>query len=252
MLMDSRPESDSEEESDEEDEEEDAPVVASRIVVFATRRNIELLCNSNTWFIDGTFKSSPSLFAQLFAILGVRRRNAVDGEDVPVPLVYAFLSGKSQVQYEAVLRAVRDAVEAYRINDCVPQAILMDFETAIINATKEVFPQASIRCCFFHLGQAVYRQVQLKGLQQAYTDENDRSLKISTHMLLALAYVSVDEVRRVFTMLQRDCPDQLEPIVKYFKQIYVGTNRREARYPPTIWNQHEAAVNNTHKTNTPL
>ena len=91
--------------------------------------------------------------------------------------------------------------------------------------------------------------MQLKGLQGAYINENDRSLKMHTHMLLALAYVPVNEVRRVFTLLQRDCPGELDPIVKYFKKAYVGTNQRNPRYPPIVWNQHEAAINNTHKTN---
>jgi len=61
--MNSRPDSDSEDESDEEDEEEDTAEVSSRILVFGSRRNIQLLCESDTWFVDGTFKASPTLFA---------------------------------------------------------------------------------------------------------------------------------------------------------------------------------------------
>lgn len=36
--------------NDEDDE------LDGRIIVFATRRNIEVLASSSTWFLDGTFK----------------------------------------------------------------------------------------------------------------------------------------------------------------------------------------------------
>ena len=35
-----------------------------RVIVLATRRNIELLYNSPVWFLDGTFKTSPSIFTR--------------------------------------------------------------------------------------------------------------------------------------------------------------------------------------------
>ena len=109
-----------------------------------------------------------SLFAQLFTILGVRRRKAVNGEDVAVPLVYAYLTGKSEDQYRTVMTAVRDAdavQECRRFGQCVLDRVLMDFEFAIKEATKDVFPHIEQRCCFYHLGQSVYRQIQCKGLQ---------------------------------------------------------------------------------------
>lgn len=49
LIYDSRPETDSEDE-EEDDEESD------RVLVFATRRNLEFLCRSKIWFVDGTFK----------------------------------------------------------------------------------------------------------------------------------------------------------------------------------------------------
>lgn len=40
-----------------------------RGLVFATRRNLELLSQSPTWYLDGTFKVSPSLFTQVNYII---------------------------------------------------------------------------------------------------------------------------------------------------------------------------------------
>lgn len=39
---------------------------AGRVIVFATRRNLELLLSSRMWYLDGTFRVSPSIFSQVF------------------------------------------------------------------------------------------------------------------------------------------------------------------------------------------
>ena len=46
--------------SDDVDEE-----IEGRVLVFATRRNLEILSSSPTWFLDGTFKVSPNIFVQV-------------------------------------------------------------------------------------------------------------------------------------------------------------------------------------------
>ena len=92
-------------------------------------------------------------------------------------------------QYTQVLRAVKNAVHEYRINERTPARIISDFELGIINSAKTVFPGVPIRCCFFHLGQSLYRKIQDKGLQVAYNDLKDRTIKEYTRMILALAYV---------------------------------------------------------------
>lgn len=37
----------------------------SRVLVFATRKNLELLAESGIWFLDGTFSVTPSIFTQV-------------------------------------------------------------------------------------------------------------------------------------------------------------------------------------------
>ncbi|PSN44355.1 hypothetical protein C0J52_19615 [Blattella germanica] len=46
-------------------EEEDT----QRVIVFGTKKNLELLLKSVCWFADGTFKCAPKLFTQIFSIL---------------------------------------------------------------------------------------------------------------------------------------------------------------------------------------
>ena len=76
LLYDNGPANeDSDVESAEEEED------SGRVLVFSIRWNIvEVLCNSSIWFLDGIFKTAPRIFAQLFTILEIRRKNIDGGE----------------------------------------------------------------------------------------------------------------------------------------------------------------------------
>jgi len=258
LLYDSR--TDGSDRSSSEEEDEDVPEgqgqpQARRVIVFATRKNIEFLCESPIWFVDGTFKTSPSIFAQIFTVMGLRRRVGSE-EAVAIPLVYCLLSGKQKALYIEALEAVDRAVQQYRIDPCTPTKIMSDFEIAITNACKRVFPGTAVSGCFFHLGQSIYRKVQEVGLQVQYNDRNDRSIKEYTHRLLSLAFVPVADVTRAFNALHNACPRALHGVYDYFKKNYVtGTpgrgNRRAVppRYPPQLWNQYDTALAKSHRTN---
>lgn len=258
LLHDSGPpvEDSSDEYSDSDSEEEHDEVVQPRVIVFATRKNIELLCHSATWFLDGTFKTAPSIFAQLFTIMGLRARAGHPEDIVAVPLVYAFLSGKTTELYREVLEAVKAAVDRFNITPCVPTKIMCDFELAILNACEMVFPGVPRSGCYFHLGQIIYRRVQAAGLQEQYRDPVDRSVKRFTHMLLALAFVPEDDVSTAFTELRRECPAELLGVYDDFQENYItgrpARGRRRGtrpRYPISLWNQFATALDKSYRTN---
>jgi len=251
LLYDNGPANeDSDVESAEEEED------SGRVLVFSTRRNIELLCNSSTWFLDGTFKTVPGIFAQIFTILGIRKRNIDQGEGVPLPLVYALLSRKTTEQYEIVLSAVKNAVRDFNVQACVPTKLMCDFELAIINACKKVYSGVPPSACFFHLGQSVYGRVQTEGLQVQYSDPDDRTIKDFIHAMLTLVFVPKCDVLRTFDQLKATCPAPALPVMQYFERTYVrgrpGRGRRPAiapRYHPDLWNHFESARNKSHRTN---
>ena len=43
-----------------------------RILIFGTQMNLEMLNTSQIWLSDGTFKTAPTLFAQVYCIHGLR------------------------------------------------------------------------------------------------------------------------------------------------------------------------------------
>lgn len=62
LLHDSGPPEDVTDDDDNSDDNE-ADGRRQRVLVFATQRNVELLCQSSIWFLDGTFKVAPTIFA---------------------------------------------------------------------------------------------------------------------------------------------------------------------------------------------
>lgn len=119
-----------------------------------------------------------------------------------------------------------------------------------------MFPGIAVSGCFFHLGQIIYRQVQAAGLQAAYRNEEDRTIKQKTHMLMCLAFVPVDDVPSAYKTLRGVCPAELHPVFDFFRKNYVvGTPARgqrravPPRYPPPLWNQYATALQKSHRTN---
>ena len=63
------------------------------MLMFSTDANLRHLSNADTWFCDGTFKSCPKLFKQIYTV-----HAQVDGE--MFPLAYTLLPDKKQTTYE--------------------------------------------------------------------------------------------------------------------------------------------------------
>jgi len=58
---------------------------------------------------------------------------------------------------------------------CSPTEVVTDFEQAIHSAIAEVFPNAKISGCRFHLGQSWWRIIQSLGLTKMYNTNTDES-----------------------------------------------------------------------------
>jgi len=58
---------------------------------------------------------------------------------------------------------------------CSPTEVLIDFEQGIQGAVAEVFPNAKIRRCRFHLWQSWWRKIQSLGLTKMYNTNIDES-----------------------------------------------------------------------------
>lgn len=110
-----------------------------------------VLCDSSTIYVDGTFKSCPKYFLQIFTIYAVVN-------ELYVPLVFFFLLPYKETK--SYFHSFK-----YTMDQCVilgltflPTNIFIDFEKAIHNAAQKVWPTINIKGCRFHLKQSWWKK----------------------------------------------------------------------------------------------
>ena len=81
---------------------------------------------------------------------------------------------------------------------------MVDYEAAIWQALKSVFPDASLKGCVFHFIQAIWKKVQEVGLQTAYNEKKE------TNSFIRLATVLGDYRQHLDVHLQINCEYQLD------------------------------------------
>ncbi|XP_028166393.1 uncharacterized protein LOC114357115 [Ostrinia furnacalis] len=217
----------------------------NRMLLFCTKQNIKILSESLVWLMDGTFKTCPALFRQIYSI------HAIVGHDdktkKTIPLVYCLLTDKTEESYLVFIRELRSFAAEYEY-ELNPRHIVTDFEIAIINIIRIDFPDAHHQGCLFHLGQNVWRQIQRSGLASRYGSDSDFSLKL--RHLIALAYLPPDEIPEAFKSLKESVlPEEARSVTEWFETYYVlgklvsqpsnstsvFISRSSPMFPPQLW-----------------
>ena len=211
-----------------------------RILLFTTTENLRWLQEAKFWIMDGTFKTVPTLFRQLYSI------HAPAGGNVNfqiVPLVYALMSLKSEELYQRLFQTLNELAEENNL-ELNPQFILTDFEKGSINGIKSEFPGAQSKGCHFHLGQLVYRHAQDAGLAKTYG--NDEKFSLLIRHIPALAFLDPLEIPDAFDAIKDLLPSDAEPIFQWFEDNYVhgkvkrlmrngSVQRHNPLFPPSMW-----------------
>jgi hypothetical protein len=218
---------------------------SERILLFTTKANIQHLSLSPFWIMNGTFKTVPRIFYQLYTIhapVGAEENSRI------LPLVYALMSGKSKELYQALFQNLIEFAEESNIS-LRPSTILTDFEKAAIDASHEEFPGITNKGCLFHLGQSGWRKIQDCGLAVQYG--SDEHLSLMLRHLFALAFVPSSEIPAAFDTLKSRMPSEADGVVQWFEENYVlGKVRRQLQngdiirtpplFPPQLWSVHDS------------
>lgn len=213
---------------------------SNRIIMFGTRTNVDLLKEFRHWCVDGTFKVAPQFFSQMYTI-----HSLIDGK--AIPLIYALICNKQEVTYRRVFSKLKEIDPLLE-----PESVLADFESASMNAIREVFPNSRIVGCFFHLAQSLWRKIQQCKLTELYRSQEDVRLKLK--MLLALSFVPENDVQFALEIITEDFPEQLQPITEYWECNYVGRRLHNIapRFPIETWNMFNRVSSSLPKSNNSL
>jgi len=163
-----------------------------RILLFTIKANIRNLSQALFWVMDGTYKTVPNVFYQLYTI-----HAPVGAEDNfrILPLVYALMTSKAEEVYKQLFKDLNDFADENDV-ELMPSTIITDFEKGSINASQYEFPGVNNKGCFFHLSQSGWRKIQEAGLASQYG--TDKNLSFMLRHLFALAFLPADDISNAF------------------------------------------------------
>ena len=212
---------------------------SSRQLIFCSSEGLRSLAMSQYWLADGTFKASPRVAYQLYAI----HARLAQGEMTEViPAAFSLMKKKTKEAYVVLFSTIRDSLP---FGDG-PEYISTDYELAAMQAVRTVFPNVIQAGCLFHFSQSLFRVLQKSGLQAAYNEE-DGSLRSDFHRSIALAFVPEEDVLDAFDTLVEVADERLGPVLQHMHEVYVhgsrvGRKLKAPRFPPGTWNCHERTI----------
>jgi len=107
-----------------------------------------------------------------------------------------------------------------------PEKILLDFESAAVNAFRSAFPNATVAGCYFHLTQSVIRKVN-QSVMKEDCEKND-SLRLAIRYLPALAMFPSSDVAEVFLILADNMPTH-EKMQEFYRILNRSRSKDRAR-----------------------
>lgn len=220
----------------------------SRFLIYTTEENLRILSTSRLLYGDGTFKTVPQQFMQLYTIHGTFQGHVF-------PLVYVIMQRKTQDSYTAVLQQLL-VIAAEMAIVIAPEHVLTDFEQAAINAFRTVFPAAVLHGCLFHFTQSIWRNTVSRGLRGVYLDRENPERRRQIQQFFGLPFLPLEDLEEVFDSLVEEIEDEnILDLATYIEQTYIrgfpARGRRAARpplYPPPYWNVYPSVLNRMHRT----
>lgn len=129
--------------------------VEIRISVFCSL-DIEKKLNSfQHFFLDGTFKSCPLPFKQIYTIHGLNTATKTI-----IPLFFAFTHSKNVRTYEIILQLIKSRLPHWK-----PTKMTLDYEKAAMKAIQNVFPDTEIKGCYYHYCNNLFRYGKRLGIK---------------------------------------------------------------------------------------
>ncbi|XP_049886598.1 uncharacterized protein LOC126381107 [Pectinophora gossypiella] len=183
----------------------------NRILIFASKLARNLFCNTNyTVLCDGTFKFCAKPFYQLYT-LHVDIGSSKTKINI-VPVIYALLPNKTEKTYEIMLRLIKS-----QIPDWTPKTFILDYEKAVMQAIKSVFPNTPISGCYFHFSRCLWRKAKKLGIHKS------KLIKKHIRKCTALALLPRHAVDDAFLHIMARSPnnDQVTKFNDYFVETWL-------------------------------
>ncbi|XP_029345323.1 uncharacterized protein LOC100568833 isoform X1 [Acyrthosiphon pisum] len=199
------------------------------LVCITNKENLQFMMNCSELFADGTFQYALKHFYQLYTIHCYKN-------GFYAPVVYFFLPNKTKETYQNMWLFLVDLCMKLTLKKLEVTQFRLDFEIGAHEAIRDIFPDAKLMRCRFHLGQAWWRKIQQEQvLRIAYMNESDQ-LGTWLKSFFALAYLPFTEIEDGFLELMATCPNEKYGHIfsDYVLKTYIEP---ECPFPPEMWAQ---------------
>lgn len=207
----------------------------TRCLVFSGSTGRHLLKTCTDFFLDGTFKSCPKQFKQIYTIH--TDVGSSEEETNILPVAYALLENKTKGTYIQLFEALQNWGWS-------PKYIKLDFEMAAVEAVRLIFPESFVSGCNYHYNQCLWRQIQNLGLTTDYRDIEE--VRTICRMCSALALIPIEKLDDAWLLIMSLSPThhKLEAFLDYFVDQWMENDN----LPPAAWN----VYGQRHRSNNPV
>lgn len=186
----------------------------TRILVFCSDEAKQLLGEVKECFCDGTFKSAPKPFYQLFIIYGDLGSSSATTN--VVPLFFVLMSDKKESTYSALFDVLHARFPEWKL-----EKIHLDFEVATSNALRIIFPNIKIKKCYYHFTNSLWRKAKSLGIK---TKLYRRIVGLCT----ALPLLPESHVKGGWDYIQLQCADlknnKINTFIAYMKRTWLKSD----------------------------
>ncbi|CAF3898772.1 unnamed protein product [Rotaria magnacalcarata] len=160
-----------------------------RLIIYASDLQLNILSKSKRVGSDGTFETAAQITHQNYIIMGEYE------EKYSVPVAFCLCEHKNYETYQLIIQVLKAAVGTLKL-DFQPMYWMSDYEAALTKAIKKELPRTKLLGCASHYNQAIYRNIQTKGLQDAY--QNVEVVRQILRQIMALAFIPSDQIKKLY------------------------------------------------------
>lgn len=183
-----------------------------RILLFSSEQVKRTICQCSDFYGDGTFKSCPLPFAELYTIHG-DIGSTINQTNI-VPLLYALMSRRDTQSYVILFNLIKSVLPGWN-----PQKFKVDYERAVINAVTEIFPGIEVKGCFYHYNRAIWTKSRNLGIDRSQDKIIIRMVALSA----VLPLLPLEEIMNGWQYIIRNAKDDPETVkfIQYMERQWL-------------------------------
>ena len=204
--------------------EKDLP---KRVLAFTSKTLLEELEQNRKTSVDGTFKSSCSLWCQQFIWM-------IKSKGYWVPVVWGWLPDKTEISYKVFFLLIENKMKELGMNLKV-ESVICDFELNILKAIDQML-ECDILGCFFHHKKCFHRRMDKRGFKTRY-ETDDHFYEFINHCS-GLSHLPIEDIEAGLVYIEKkfefedvEATEFKADFIQYIQDFWI-----QGCLPPRVWN----------------